>query len=76
MELIDALLDNAQKLAHKAEEFRQRAEILMRHGLTADTTISELIKTCDEIGRLNDAIKRELEKQKGSSDHPSKRAGE
>ncbi len=60
MEFIDALQHNAATLAQKAKELCKRIDILRENGHSADTTTEELIKPCEEIGRLNDSIKRDL----------------
>ena len=61
MELIDALMDNANSLVIKASELRARIDTLQGADHPATATIDELVMTCAEIGRLNDAIKDVLE---------------
>jgi len=58
MELIDALIDNANSLVIKTSELRARIDTLQGAGHPATATIDELVMTCAEIGRLNDAIKK------------------
>ena len=66
MQLVDALQENATKLAQKATELRDRIAVLQAQGHSATATINELTKTCDEIGRINDLIKSELDRSQST----------
>ena len=61
MQFVDVLQKNSEDLVKKAGELRERINVLNANGHSGDATIKELVKTCDEIGRLSDAIKRELD---------------
>ncbi|WP_147306673.1 MULTISPECIES: hypothetical protein [unclassified Wenzhouxiangella] len=61
MQLSEALFHNIQKLSDQAAELREREEEIRKSGSNAQTTIDLLVSTCEEIGRLNDALKRELD---------------
>lgn len=62
MDYVDAIKDNASKLAQSAQDLRDRINTLQANGHTADATTNELLKTCNEIGRLNEIIKKELDR--------------
>lgn len=66
MQLVDALQENATKLAQEATELRDRIAVLQAQGHSATATINELISTCDEIGRINDLIKSELDRSQSA----------
>lgn len=56
MQILDALQTNATGLAIKATELCRRIDTLRAARHSATATSAELLKTCYEIGRLNDAI--------------------
>lgn len=60
MEFSDALKENLEKLILKADELRDRADAIRNAGGNAQVTVDMLLETCDEIGKLNDALKNEL----------------
>jgi hypothetical protein len=60
MTFIDTLQSNAAILAKNAEGLCKRIDVFKENGHPTDTAIKELIATCEEIGRLGDAIKYEL----------------
>jgi len=66
MELLDALQSNATILVQNASMLRDRIALLQAHGHTADATVRELQKTCEEIGKLSDAIMRQLDQQRNA----------
>jgi len=63
MEFIDALQENATKLAKYAEKLLNRIDNLKKNGFSAEASTQELVKVCEEIGRLNDTIRGELDKK-------------
>ncbi|WP_313913080.1 hypothetical protein [Tahibacter sp.] len=62
----EALNDNAKHLAVQATLLSQRIDTLRSGGHSADASIDELFRTCEEIGRLNKALERELENKKST----------
>ena len=62
MERIDALMANADKLALKASEYRDRIDLFRRKGASAEVTIAMLIATCAELGAIAAVMKSELDK--------------
>ncbi len=70
MEFPEALFKKIETLREKAVEFRDRDEEIRRTGGDAGVTLGNLISTCEEIGRLNDQLRKELDKvQSDSSGH-------
>jgi hypothetical protein len=65
MEFVDALAENAAKLVKSANELSGHIETLRSQGYTAGALTQELLNTWAEIGRLNAAIERQLERTTG-----------
>jgi hypothetical protein len=62
MTFIDALQINTAILAMHAEDLRKRIDAFKENGHPTDTVIKDLVATCEEIGRLGNAIKAELDR--------------
>lgn len=62
MTFLEALQENSNGLAEQLAMLNDRIDYLQKHEMPVENVVGMITVLCTEIGRLNDAIKRELDR--------------